>query len=118
MAPPHSTSGCKALGVGHGDIVWTSPITFVASANGARYCGAKVDFVDVDPGTINLCPDRLSAKLKAAEKSGGLPKVVIPVHFAGQSCDMPSIRALGERFGFRIIEDAAHALGGSYGGNW
>lgn len=105
---------CKALGVGHGDIVWTSPITFVASANGARYCGAKVDFVDVDPGTINLCPDRLAEKLAVAEKNGTLPKVVIPVHFAGQSCDMPRIHALGQQHGFRIIEDAAHALGGSY----
>ena len=105
---------CKALGVGHGDIVWTSPITFVASANGARYCGAKVDFVDVDPGTINLCPDRLAEKLQAAEKTGTLPKVVIPVHFAGQSCAMDRIHALGQKYGFRIIEDAAHALGGSY----
>lgn len=105
---------CKALGVGHGDHVWTSPITFVASANCARYCGAKVDFVDVDPGTINLCPDRLAEKLQAAEKAGTLPKVVIPVHFAGQSCDMPRIHALGQKYGFRIIEDAAHALGGSY----
>lgn len=104
----------KALGVGHGDWVWTSPITFVASANCARYCGAKVDFVDVDPGTINLCPSRLEAKLEVAAKDGKLPKVVIPVHFAGQSCDMPRIHALGQKYGFKIIEDAAHALGGSY----
>jgi UDP-4-amino-4,6-dideoxy-N-acetyl-beta-L-altrosamine transaminase len=105
---------CKALGVGHGDRVWTSPITFVASANGPRYCGAKVDFVDVDAGTINLCPQQLEMKLQAAEKTGTLPKVVIPVHFAGQSCDMPRIHALGQKYGFKIIEDAAHALGGSY----
>ncbi len=105
---------CKALHVGHGDTVWTSPITFVASANCARYCGAKVDFVDVDPGTVNLCPDRLAAKLEQAEKNGTLPKVVIPVHFAGQSCAMDRIHALGQKYGFRIIEDAAHALGGTY----
>lgn len=105
---------CKALNVGHGDTVWTSPITFVASANCARYCGAKVDFVDVDPGTVNLCPDRLAAKLEQAEKNGTLPKVVIPVHFAGQSCAMDRIHALGKKYGFRIIEDAAHALGGTY----
>ena len=85
---------CKALNVGHGDTVWTSPITFVASANCARYCGAKVDFVDVDPGTVNLCADRLAAKLEQAEKNGTLPKVVIPVHFAGQSCAMDRIHAL------------------------
>ena len=104
----------KALDAGHGDWVWTSPITFVASANCARYCGAKVDFVDVDPGTVNLCPDRLAAKLEVAEKEGRLPKVVIPVHFAGQSCAMDRIHALGQKYGFRIIEDAAHALGGTY----
>ena len=101
----------KALGVGHGDTVWTSPITFVASANAARYCGAKVDFVDVDPGTINLSSDALEEKLRKAEQ---LPKVVVPVHFAGQSCDMPRIHALGQKYGFKIVEDAAHALGGSY----
>ncbi|MBL9144534.1 MAG: UDP-4-amino-4,6-dideoxy-N-acetyl-beta-L-altrosamine transaminase [Verrucomicrobiaceae bacterium] len=105
---------CKALDVGHGDSVWTSPITFVASANCARYCGAKVDFVDVDPGTVNLCPDRLAAKLEQAEKNGTLPKVVIPVHFAGQNCAMDRIHALSQKYGFRIIEDAAHALGGTY----
>jgi UDP-4-amino-4,6-dideoxy-N-acetyl-beta-L-altrosamine transaminase len=104
----------KALGVGPGDRVWTSPITFVASANCARYCGAMVDFVDVDPDTVNLCPERLAAKLDDAEKSGTLPKVVIPVHFGGQSCAMDRIHALGRKYGFRIIEDAAHALGGSY----
>jgi len=104
----------KVLGVGHGDRVWTSPITFVASANAARYCGASVDFVDVDPGTVNLSPQALGAKLQAAEQSGTLPKVVIPVHFGGQSCAMDEIHALAGRYGFRIVEDAAHALGGDY----
>lgn len=104
----------KALGLGHGDTLWTSPITFVASANAGRYCGAKVDFVDVDPGTVLMCPQRLEEKLIKAEKNGTLPKVVVPVHFAGQSCDMPRIHALGQKFGFKIIEDAAHALGGEF----
>jgi UDP-4-amino-4,6-dideoxy-N-acetyl-beta-L-altrosamine transaminase len=104
----------KVLGVGHGDRVWTSPITFVASANAARYCGASVDFVDVDPGTVNLSPQALGVKLQAAEQSGTLPKVVIPVHFGGQSCAMDEIHALAGRYGFRIVEDAAHALGGDY----
>lgn len=103
-----------ALGVGPGDRVWTSPITFVASANCARYCGATVDFVDVDAGTVNLSADHLEAKLQQAEKAGQLPKVVVPVHFAGQSCAMDRIHALGQKYGFRIVEDAAHALGGSY----
>lgn len=118
MANGTATLHCaaKAMGLGHGDWLWTSPITFVASANAGRYCGAKVDFVDVDPGTICLCPERLEAKLKVAEKEGKLPKVVVPVHFAGQSCEMPRIHALGLRYGFRILEDAAHALGGSYEG--
>lgn len=106
----------KALGLGHGDYLWTSPITFVASANAGRYCGAKVDFVDVDPGTILMCPERLEAKLIQAEKDGTLPKIVVPVHFAGQSCDMPRIHALGQKYGFKIIEDAAHALGGEFAG--
>jgi UDP-4-amino-4,6-dideoxy-N-acetyl-beta-L-altrosamine transaminase len=104
----------KALGLGHGDWLWTSPITFVASANAGRYCGAKIDFVDIDPETVLMCPDRLAAKLENAEKQGCLPKIVIPVHFAGQSCDMPRIHALGQKYGFKIIEDAAHALGGHY----
>ncbi len=104
----------KAMGLGHGDYLWTAPITFVASANAGRYCGAKVDFVDVDPGTILMCPERLAEKLVTAEKEGRLPKVVVPVHFAGQSCDMPRIHALGQKYGFRILEDAAHALGGSH----
>ena len=106
----------KAVGLGHGDYLWTSPITFVASANAGRYCGAKVDFVDVDPGTILMCPERLEQKLVQAEKDGKLPKIVVPVHFAGQSCDMPRIHALGQKYGFKIIEDAAHALGGEFEG--
>ncbi|MDQ6971949.1 MAG: aminotransferase class I/II-fold pyridoxal phosphate-dependent enzyme, partial [Mariprofundaceae bacterium] len=105
---------CIALGVGQGDLVWTSPITFVASANCARYCGADVDFVDVDSRTYNLSVDRLSEKLVEAERSGRLPKVVIPVHLCGQPCDMRGVHALSKRYGFRIIEDASHAIGGKY----
>jgi UDP-4-amino-4,6-dideoxy-N-acetyl-beta-L-altrosamine transaminase len=118
MANGTATLHCaaKALGLGHGDRLWTSPITFVASANAGRYCGAKVDFVDVDPGTVLMCPERLEAKLVQAEKEGALPKVVVPVHFAGQSCDMPRIHALGRKYGFKILEDAAHALGGEFDG--
>jgi UDP-4-amino-4,6-dideoxy-N-acetyl-beta-L-altrosamine transaminase len=108
--------GAQALGLGPGDWLWTSPITFVATANAARYCGAQVDFVDVDAGTVNLCPQALAKKLEDAERAGRLPKVVAPVHFAGQSCAMDEIHALGQRYGFRIMEDAAHALGGSYQG--
>jgi len=107
---------CMALGVGAGDLVWTSPITFVASANCALYCGAEVDFVDVDPTTYNMSPDALAAKLEHAAARGRLPKVVIPVHLAGQSCDMAAIRALGDRYGFRIVEDASHAIGAHYRG--
>ncbi len=105
---------CLALGVGEQDWVWTSPNTFVASANCARYCGAKVDFVDIDPLTFNLCPQALAAKLVKAKAEGRLPKVVIPVHFSGQSCDMAAIHALSQEYGFRIIEDASHAIGGRY----
>ena len=105
---------CLALDVGPGDLVWTSPITFVASANCARYCGAEVDLVDIDPRTYNMSPVALAEKLAHAKARGRLPKVVIAVHFGGQSCDMRQIRALGERYGFRIIEDASHAIGGSY----
>jgi len=105
---------CLALDVGPGDLVWTSPITFVASANCARYCGAEVDLVDIDPRTYNMSPVALAEKLAHARARGRLPKVVIAVHFGGQSCDMRQIRALGERYGFRIIEDASHAIGGSY----
>ncbi|MBP9163940.1 MAG: UDP-4-amino-4,6-dideoxy-N-acetyl-beta-L-altrosamine transaminase, partial [Leptospiraceae bacterium] len=107
---------CLALGVGKGDIVWTSPITFVASANCALYCGAEVDFVDIDPRTYNISPERLEEKLLSAEKIGKLPKVVIPVHLAGQPCEMDKIQKLSQRFGFKIIEDASHAIGGSYKG--
>lgn len=107
---------CLALGVGQGDLVWTSPVTFVASANCARYCGADVDFVDIDPRTYNMSVSSLTKKLENAEKNGRLPKVVIPVHLAGQSCEMEAIHALSIRYGFRIIEDASHAIGGSYKG--
>jgi len=107
---------CLALGVGNGDIVWTSPITFVASANCARYCGADVDFVDIDPLTYNMSVECLRAKLEAAQKIGKLPKVVIPVHLCGQSCDMAAIHALGQQYGFKIIEDASHSIGGTYRG--
>ena len=105
---------CLALGVGSGDWVWTSPITFVASANCALYCSARVDFVDIDLRTYNLSVERLAEKLVQAEKSGCLPKVVIPVHLCGQSCDMAGIHALSQRYGFKIIEDASHAIGGKY----
>lgn len=105
---------CLALGVGKGDSVWTSPITFVASANCALYCGAGVDFVDIDPRTYNLSTEKLAEKLALAEQVGQLPKVIIAVHFSGQSCDMAGIYALSQRYGFRIIEDASHAIGGKY----
>ena len=105
---------CLVLGVGKGDLVWTSPITFVASANCALYCGAEVDFVDIDPQTYNLSVDRLKEKLILAEKAGRLPKVVIPVHLCGQPCDMEGIHALSKYYGFKIIEDASHAIGGRY----
>ena len=107
---------CLALGVGPGDCVWTSPITFVASANCARFCGATVDFVDIDSRTYNLSSQALEEKLVAAERTGRLPKVVIPVHLAGQPCDLSAIHHLGQRFGFRIIEDASHAIGARYRG--
>ncbi|CAM8381048.1 UDP-4-amino-4,6-dideoxy-N-acetyl-beta-L-altrosamine transaminase [Candidatus Methylopumilus planktonicus] len=107
---------CLALGVGKGDIVWTSPITFVASANCALYCGAEIDFVDIDPYTYNLSVECLSKKLELAEKNGKLPKVLIPVHLCGQSPDMASIYALSKKYGFKIIEDASHAIGGKYKG--
>ncbi len=105
---------CRALGLGPGDRLWTSPNTFVASANCALYCGAEVDFVDIDPRTYNMCVDTLAEKLEAADADGRLPKIVVPVHFGGQSCDMARIGALAERYGFRVIEDAAHAVGGKY----
>jgi len=105
---------CKALGVGPGDRVWTSAITFVASSNCALYCGADVDFIDIDPATYNMSVAALSERLVEAKRSGRLPKVVIPVHLAGQSCDMRAIHALSQEFGFRIVEDASHAIGASY----
>lgn len=107
---------CMALDVGSGDIVWTTPITFVATANCAMYCGASVDFVDIDPRTYNLSVERLAEKLEKAQKTGTLPKVVIPVHLCGQPCDMAGIHALSQQYGFKIIEDASHALGGRYKG--
>lgn len=107
---------CLALGLGRGDWLWTSPITFVASANCGLYCGARVDFVDIDPQTYNLCPQKLETKLIEAEKVGKLPKVVVPVHLCGQPCDMAAIHALGQKFGFKIIEDASHAIGAKYKG--
>jgi UDP-4-amino-4,6-dideoxy-N-acetyl-beta-L-altrosamine transaminase len=106
---------CLALGVGKGDQVWTTPITFVASANCALYCGADVDFVDIDKQTYNLSADKLSQKLAHAKQNNlPLPKVVIPVHFSGQPCEMEKIHALSQIYGFAIIEDASHAIGGRY----
>ena len=107
---------CQALGLGSGDWLWTSPITFVASANCALYCGAQVDFVDIDPRTYNLCPRALEHKLIEAKPAGRLPKVVVPVHLCGQPCDMAAIHRLSREYGFRIIEDASHAIGGRYQG--
>lgn len=107
---------CKALGVGPGDRVWTTPLTFVASSNAALYCGAEVDFVDVDERTYNLCPVELSHKLDRAAAAGTLPKVIIPVHLTGQSCDMAAIHAAASRYDVSIIEDASHAIGGAYRG--
>ena len=105
---------CLALGLGEGDRLWTSPNTFVASANCARYCSAEVDFVDIDPATGNMSLSALEAKLESAARCGRLPKIVVPVHFAGQSCPMREIGELGRRYGFHIIEDASHAIGGRY----
>jgi UDP-4-amino-4,6-dideoxy-N-acetyl-beta-L-altrosamine transaminase len=105
---------CLALGLGPGDWLWTSPVTFVASANCALYCGARVDFVDIDPATCNMSVAALERKLEAAQRENRLPKIVVPVHLCGQSCDMAGIADLSRRYGFRIIEDASHAIGGSY----
>tara|TARA_B110000483_G_scaffold240579_1_gene321505 strand:+ start:73 stop:1233 length:1161 start_codon:yes stop_codon:yes gene_type:complete len=105
---------CLALDLGPGDWLWTSPNTFVASANCGRYCGANIDFVDIEPKTHNMSVDVLAEKLMRAEKLGKLPKIVIPVHFAGQPCDMPAIYDLSKHYGFKIIEDASHAIGSSY----
>lgn len=105
---------CLALELGEGDSLWTTPVTFVASANCGLYCGAKVDFVDIDPHTYNLCPKALADKLEQAEQHGRLPKVLVAVHLCGQPCDMRAIYELGQRYDFRIIEDASHAIGGKY----
>ena len=107
---------CLSLGLGVGDWLWTSPITFVASANCGLYCGANIDFVDIDPHTFNMCPVLLEKKLISAKLQGKLPKVVIPVHMCGQPCDMAAIHALSLKYGFRIIEDASHAIGAKYKG--
>jgi UDP-4-amino-4,6-dideoxy-N-acetyl-beta-L-altrosamine transaminase len=107
---------CLALGLGPGDWLWTSPITFLASANCALYCGAQIDFVDIDPRSYNLSAEALAGKLVLARAEGRLPKIVVPVHLAGQSCDMAAIHALSREYGFRIIEDASHAVGGRYQG--
>lgn len=109
---------CLALGLGPGDWLWTTPITFVASANCGLYCGAQVDFVDIDPQTYNLCPIALKSKLQKAKAEGKLPKVLVPVHLCGQPCDMAAIHALSLEYGFKIIEDASHAIGGQYKGEF
>ncbi len=109
---------CLALGLGPGDWLWTTPVTFVASSNCGLYCGAQVDFVDIDPRTYNLCPQALEVKLLAAESAGKLPKVLVAVHLCGQPCDMAAIHALGQKYGFKIIEDASHAIGGKYKGDF
>lgn len=105
---------CLALGLSTGDYIWTSPTTFVASANCGRYCGANVDFVDINPLTGLMSIEALSSKLRESEVKGTLPKIVIPVHLAGSSCDMKAIKDLSYRYGFSIIEDASHAIGGTY----
>jgi UDP-4-amino-4,6-dideoxy-N-acetyl-beta-L-altrosamine transaminase len=105
---------CLALGLSKGDYLWTSPITFVASANCGLYCGADIDFVDIDPKTYNMSPAKLESKLIQAKEKGQLPKIVIPVHFCGQSCDMEAIYELSKKYGFFVIEDASHAIGGKY----
>ena len=107
---------CLALGLGEGDLLWTTPITFVASANCGLYCGAHVDFVDIDPNTYNMSVKRLEEKLIKAKALGRLPKIVVPVHLCGQPCDMESIAKLAEEYGFKVIEDASHAIGGKYQG--
>lgn len=107
---------CLALGLGQGDLLWTSPITFVASANCGRYCGADVDFVDIDPATGLMSVIALEQKLQKAAQKGILPKVVVPVHLTGSSCDMAAIGSMAERYGFAVLEDASHAIGGRYQG--
>nr|MBA3656412.1 UDP-4-amino-4,6-dideoxy-N-acetyl-beta-L-altrosamine transaminase [Gemmatimonadaceae bacterium] len=105
-----------ALGLKPGDYVWTTPVTFVATSNAALYCGAKIDFVDIDSRTYNLSVDALLEKLLVAERDGRLPKIVTAVHLGGQSCDMAGIHALSQRFGFKVVEDASHSVGGKYRG--
>lgn len=105
---------CLALGLGPGDMLWTTPITFVASANCARYCGADVDFVDIDPTTYNLSPEQLTEKLASAEKAGRLPKILVAVHLSGEPCDMAALGGLCRQYGVKLIEDASHAIGGRY----
>lgn len=107
---------CLALGLGKGDILWTTPITFVASANCGLYCGADVDFVDIDPKTYNISVEKLAEKLAIAKQQNRLPKVVVPVHLCGQICEMDKIRELSKQYGFYVIEDASHAIGGKYQG--
>lgn len=107
---------CMALDLGTGDWLWTTPNSFVASANCALYCGAQVDFVDIDPLTYNMCTKALAEKLAWAKKANRLPKIVVPVHFAGQSCDMQAVATLAKEYGFKVIEDASHAIGGSWNG--
>ena len=109
---------CLALGLGQGDLLWTSPITFVASANAGLYCAADVDFVDIDSETFNMCPQALAEKLADAKAKGRLPKVVVPVALCGQSCDMAAIRDLADEYGFKILEDASHAIGARYQGQF
>lgn len=107
---------CLALDLGPGDCLWTSPITFVASANCGRYCGAEVDFVDIDPATGLMSVVALEQKLQQAKREGALPKVLVPVHLTGSSCDMAAIGSLAERYGFEVLEDSSHAIGGRYQG--
>lgn len=120
IAVSNATAGlhiaCLALGAGPGKSVWTSPNSFVASANCALYCGADVDFVDIDPVTRNMSVPSLAAKLEIAERDGCLPSIVIPVHFAGLPCDLAPMRNLADRYGFKLLEDASHAVGASYEG--
>jgi len=120
VAVSNATAGlhiaCLALGAGPGQTVWTSPNSFVASANCALYCGAKVDFVDIDPLTRNMSVQALQDKLEQADREGGLPAIVIPVHFSGLPCDLAPLRRLADRYGFKLLEDASHAVGASYEG--
>ena len=120
VAVSNATAGLHlaylALDIGPGDLVWTAPNTFAATANAALYCGARVDFVDIDLATRNMSVPALEARLREADEHGRLPKLVVPVHFGGLSCDMAAIGALARRYGFRVVEDASHAIGATYGG--